>query len=153
MGILNIAPDNFEVKLKDITKQWFIIISAESKDKDYQSIKRFQEYIQDRKGEIQRILGELNHLPTGPEIRKVIWDVLGVWCSVRKDSPCTYREGSNLTKYYKIGLPRNIDPSRTSEWRIWDTNWEIESRDGFMVNKVDISITLNSTAPYDGYKF
>lgn len=151
MSILDINPNDYEVRLGDTLHYINLIISGHSRSGDsFENHQRAIDYIQGKKEEITNAINALPAgIPSGPVIRKIIWDVLGIWLSVRTDGRLHFQQGSRLAKYYRICAPGDLIPPGGSP----DRDFEIESKDGIVYTHVSVSLTYGSTAPYDGYKF
>ena len=150
MSVLGFDSDGFDVRLGDTIKYLNLIVSGHSKGSSFEDHQRAIDYIGAKKDTLTAAIKALPAgVPSGPALRKVIWDVLGIWLSVKKDIKLVFREGQNLTKYYIITEPGSAVPTGGQP----SQDFEIESRDGLIYTHVGISITYNTTAPYDEYRF
>lgn len=150
MSVLGFDSDNFDVRLGSTVKYINLIVSGHSEGSSFEDHQRAIDYIGHKKDELDKAIRNLPvGVPSGPALRKIIWNVLGIWLSVKKDIKLTFREGQKLSKFYIITEPASAVPTGG----IPNQDFEIKSKDGIVYNHVGISIHYNSTAPYDGYKF
>ena len=150
MSVLGFDSDNFDVRLGGTVKYINLMVSGHSKGSSFEDHQRAIDYIGHKKDLLMEAIRNMPAgVPSGPALRKLIWEVLGIWLSVKKDIKLTFREGQNLAKYYIITEPSGSVPTGGEP----SQDFEIESRDGIVYTHVGISIHYNSTAPYDEYKF
>lgn len=150
MSVLGFDPDSFDVRLGSTVKCINLIVSGHSEGSSFEDHQRAIDYISGRKDMLMKAIKALPAgVPSGPALRKIIWEVLGIWLSVKKDIKLVYREGQNLAKYYIITEPASSVPTGGQP----SQDFEIKSRDGIIYTHVGISITFNLTAPYNEYKF
>ena len=151
MSVLGFDPDSFDVRLGSTVKYINLTVSGHGENRaSFEDHQRAIDYISGRKDMLMEAIKALPAgVPSGPMLRKIIWDVLGIWLSVKKDIKLHFREGQNLTKYYVITEPTSSVPTGGQP----SQDFEIKSRDGIIYTHVGISITFNSTAPYNEYKF
>lgn len=151
MSILGINPNDFEVKLGDTCSYISLSVFGHPQDPNasFMDHQKALDYIEDKKVELTKALNNLPAgIPKGPTIRKVIWEVLGIWVRVRNEGKLVFAKGKNLVKYYKIFAPSNATYSGDMS-----KDFEIIGRDGMVYTSVMLSIHYTATAPYDGYRF
>lgn len=150
MSILGINSNDYEVHLDDTIDYINLIVSGHSKNNSFEDHQRAIDYIQTKKSEVDAAIRNLPAgIPSGPALRKILWEVLGIWVNVRRDGKLHFQKGHKLSKYYVVYEPGCFVPTGGST----SQDFEIESKDGIIYTHVGISIHYNSTAPHDGYKF
>ena len=151
MSILGIDSESFDVRLGDTIDQIGLIVSGHAKEPaSFMDHQRAIDYISDRKWEIEQKIKALPAgIPSGPAIRRIIHDVLGIWLNVRKDSKLTFYKGDRLSKYYIITEPGDLIPTGGVPGK----DFEIESPSGIIYTKVDMWLHYKSVAPHDRFRF
>lgn len=151
MSILGINSNNYELTLGDTLEYVDLIVSGHSsRGSSFEDHQRAIDYIDCKKDLLREAIKALPPgIPKGPTLRRIIWDVLGIWLSVRTDGKLIFQKGSKLAKYYKIYEPGDMVPTGGS----WNSNFEIKSDDGLIYTHVSISLKYKQVAPHDGYKF
>ena len=151
MSVLGINSESFDVTLGDTLEYIGIIVAGFAKNAvDFMDHQRAIDYIGDRKYEIEQKIRALPAgVPSGPAIRKIIYDVLGIWLNVRKDTKLVFQAGSRLSKYYKISEPGDLVPPGGTPGK----DFKIESPSGIIYTKVDVYLHYKTVAPHDGYRF
>lgn len=144
MSILNVTPENLNLSLKDIAVPDVWVGVAYGVDYDPSIVTTLRR-------QLTHAIGDLTSpIPSGPQIRRIIHDVLGIWVSVRKCNRLVFEKGNQLIKYYDIYAPKDLYPDGLppqSEFNIKS------SKHGVGITSVHVSIHYYRKAPHSQYKF